>query len=62
MAVDDDLPRRLPMHEIGQDLSALSIEELRERVALLQREIDRLQAAAAAKEAGRSAAAGIFRS
>jgi Protein of unknown function (DUF1192) len=32
---DDDRPRKKVSHEIGQDLSLLSVEELTERVALL---------------------------
>ena len=43
---DDDRPRKKVTHEIGQDLSLLSVEELNERIALLTSEIERLQAAA----------------
>ena len=32
---DDDKPRKKVSHEIGQDLSLLSVEELTERIALL---------------------------
>ena len=32
---DDDRPRKKITHEIGQDLSLLSVEELNERIALL---------------------------
>ena len=42
---DDDKPRKKVTHEIGQDLSLLSVEELAERIALMQQEIERLQAA-----------------
>jgi uncharacterized small protein (DUF1192 family) len=59
---DDDKPRRKISHEIGQDLSLLSVEELDERVALLRGEIDRLQAAVAKKRASRDAADSIFKS
>ena len=41
---DDDRPRKKITHEIGQDLSLLSVEELNERIALLNAEIERLQA------------------
>ena len=44
---DDDRPRKKISHEIGQDLSLLSVEELTERIALLNAEIERLQQAAA---------------
>jgi uncharacterized small protein (DUF1192 family) len=42
---DDDRPRKKITHEIGQDLSLLSVEELNERIALLASEIARLQEA-----------------
>ena len=41
---DDDKPRKKITHEIGQDLSLLSVEELTERIALMNSEIERLQA------------------
>lgn len=63
-AFDDDgaAPMRKVAHEIGQDLSTVSVEELRERVALLKDEIARLEAEAAKKAAQKSAAALLFRS
>ena len=59
---DDDRPRRKVTHEIGQDLSLLSVEELTERVALLRTEIARLEQAADRKRASRDAANSIFKS
>ncbi len=59
---DDERPRPKPVHEIGQDLSLLSVHELDERVALLQAEIERLRADRARKEASRQAAASVFKS
>jgi uncharacterized small protein (DUF1192 family) len=59
---DDDRPRKKVTHEIGQDLSLLSVEELAERIALMQSEIERLQAAAAKKRASRDAANNFFKS
>ena len=41
---EDDRPRKKITHEIGQDLSLLSVEELRDRIVLLQGEIARLDA------------------
>lgn len=58
---EDERPRRKITHEIGQDLSLLSIEELEARVALLQSEIERLTASMDAKRATRSAADKYFR-
>jgi uncharacterized small protein (DUF1192 family) len=59
---DDDRPRKKVTHEIGQDLSLLSVEELSERIALLTSEIERLQTAAVKKRASRDAANSIFKS
>jgi uncharacterized small protein (DUF1192 family) len=65
MALDfgtEDRPRPKPAHEIGQELSLLSVHELDERMAALQAEIERLQAAKEAKEASRQAADSFFKS
>ena len=59
---EDDRPRKKVTHEIGQDLSLLSVEELGERIALLTSEIERLQAAAAKKRASKDAANSFFKS
>jgi uncharacterized small protein (DUF1192 family) len=59
---DDDRPRKKISHEIGQDLSLLSVEELNDRIALLTSEIERLQAAATRKRASKDAANSFFKS
>jgi uncharacterized small protein (DUF1192 family) len=59
---DDDRPRKKVTHEIGQDLSLLSVEELTERVALLKIEIVRLEDATDKKRATRDAADSFFKS
>jgi uncharacterized small protein (DUF1192 family) len=59
---DDDRPRKKVTHEIGQDLSLLSLEELNERIALLNSEIERLQTAATKKRASKEAADSFFKS
>ena len=59
---DDDRPRKKVTHEIGQDLSLLSVEELAERVTLLKTEISRLEEAATKKRASRDAANSFFKS
>jgi uncharacterized small protein (DUF1192 family) len=59
---DDDRPRKKVTHEIGQDLSLLSVEELNERIALLTTEIARLEAAATKKRASKDAANSFFKS
>ena len=40
---EDDAPKRKTRHEIGQDLSDLSLTEIDDRVALLRAEIERLE-------------------
>jgi uncharacterized small protein (DUF1192 family) len=58
---DDDRPKKKTVHDIGQDLSLLSVEELSDRIALLNGEIARLQAALDQKRASRSAADQFFK-
>jgi Uncharacterized small protein containing a coiled-coil domain len=60
--IDDDRPQKKVAHEIGADLSTLSVDELRARVELLKGEIVRLEAEAASKTSTRSAAESLFRS
>jgi uncharacterized small protein (DUF1192 family) len=63
MAIDDDdKPKKKISHEIGQDLTLLSVEELAERIALLQSEIHRLQSSMQLKRATRDAADRFFKS
>lgn len=62
MAVfDDDAARPQRVHEIGQDLSLLSVDELRERIGQLQQEIARLEDELDAKGSSRTAAEALFR-
>ena len=63
MAIDDDdRPKKKISHEIGQDLTLLSVEELAERIALLNAEIQRLQTSMQLKRATRDAADRFFKS
>ena len=63
MAIDDeDKPKKKASHEIGQDLTLLSVEELAERIALLNAEIQRLQSSMQLKRATRDAADRFFKS
>jgi uncharacterized small protein (DUF1192 family) len=57
----DDLPKKRIAHEIGQDLSLLSIGELAERVNLLRDEIARLEAEMTRKRASQTAADAFFK-
>jgi uncharacterized small protein (DUF1192 family) len=58
---EDDRPKKKIAHEIGQDLALLSLKELEERIALLQQEISRLEAAMVGKQASRGVADQFFR-
>jgi uncharacterized small protein (DUF1192 family) len=59
--LSDERPRPRTAHTLGEDLSALSTDELDARVALLEAEIARLKADRARKESHRSAAAAAFK-
>ena len=61
-ADDDDKPRKKIIHELGQDLSLLSFEDIEDRIAALTAEIERLKADAAKKRASRDAASAFFKS
>ncbi len=62
MALFDDEPAKpRRTHEIGQDLSLLSVDELQQRIGQLQAEIDRLEAELAAKGSTLQAAEALFR-
>lgn len=58
---DDDRTKKKIVHEIGQELALLSIRELEERIALLNGEIGRLQAAIASKQGSRNVADQFFK-
>jgi uncharacterized small protein (DUF1192 family) len=58
---DDDRPKKKIIHEIGQDLTLLSVGELTERVALLKQEIARIEADMKSKSASKSAAESFFK-
>jgi uncharacterized small protein (DUF1192 family) len=58
---DDDRPKKKIAHEIGADLSLISVEELKERIAILNEEIARLEADIAKKQASKSAADSFFK-
>lgn len=58
---EDEKPKKKLVHEIGQDLTLLSADELTERILLLKDEIARLEADMAKKRAVKSAADMFFR-
>lgn len=61
-AIDpDELPKKKITHEMGQDLSLLSVAELSERIGLLKDEIGRLETEMTRKRASKSAADTFFK-
>ncbi|MEE8438232.1 MAG: DUF1192 domain-containing protein [Micropepsaceae bacterium] len=65
MAIDPEelLPRKKPSEiVIGQDISALSVIELKQRISALQGEITRSEEALKARTATKSAAEAVFKS
>ena len=58
---DDDLPKKPKAHELGMLLDAMSVEELNDRIGLLEAEIARLKAAIELKQKSKSAAASVFK-
>ncbi|MGX5840376.1 DUF1192 domain-containing protein [Mesorhizobium sp. ArgA1] len=62
MAIFDDEPKKKSRpHEIGQDLSLLSVGDLTERIGILRDEITRLEAELQVKGSTKSAAEALFR-
>jgi uncharacterized small protein (DUF1192 family) len=60
MIQDEDSKKPKTEHQIGCDLSAISADELRQRIALLQAEITRIESEIGRKEASRKAADSLF--
>ena len=59
--MEDEDRKRPVSHELGMRLDALSVEELGERIALLEDEIARLRAAISDKGDSRRAAEAAFK-
>jgi uncharacterized small protein (DUF1192 family) len=59
--MDEDIFRKAPAHEVGMNVDTLSVEELEERIGLLQGEIERLRAAISARGSTRKAAEAAFK-
>ena len=58
---EDDRPKKKLVHEIGQDLALISVQELEQRIALLREEIERLEADIRKKQASRNLADQFFK-
>ena len=60
--MEEDAPaKKKIIHEIGQDLTLLSVQELADRITLLKEEIARLDQERAKKQVSRSAADQFFK-
>jgi uncharacterized small protein (DUF1192 family) len=58
---EEPIRRPKTVHEIGSDLSLLSVAELRERIGALSAEIARLEAVIRSKESSKDAADTFFK-
>jgi uncharacterized small protein (DUF1192 family) len=58
---EDDRPKKKISHEIGQDISLLSVAELNDRIALMKNEIARLEADIKKKNSSRNVADQFFK-
>ena len=58
---EEPIHRPKTIHELGSDLSLLSVGELRERIAALKEEIARLEAVIRSKESSKDAADTFFK-
>ena len=59
--IEDEPQKKKLSHELGQNLDALSVNDLTERLELLRDEMRRLEAARAKKSASLSAADAFFK-
>jgi len=58
---EDDRAKKPVTHEVGMPIDTMSVEELTQRIDLLETEIARLRQAVAARQQSRSAADSLFK-
>ena len=58
---DDDQVKKPKGHEVGMNIDTMSVEELTDRIGMLETEIARLRAAIAARQKSRSDANSVFK-
>jgi len=58
---DDDEVKKPKGHEVGMPIDAMSVEELTDRIGLLEAEIVRLRAAIEARQKHKADAASVFK-
>ena len=59
--IDDEQQKKPVAHEIGCDLSLISVDELESRIVLLREEIQRLEVEMSSKQDSKNAAESLFR-
>jgi uncharacterized small protein (DUF1192 family) len=59
--LDDDAPKKKITHEVGMPIDTMSVDELEERIGLLEAEIGRLREAIAARKKTKDQANSIFK-
>jgi uncharacterized small protein (DUF1192 family) len=58
---DEDLPKKKKPHEVGMPIDTMSIDELEERIGLLEGEIVRLRQAIDARRKTKDVANSVFK-
>ena len=58
---DDDQVKKPKGHEVGMNIDTMSVEELTDRIGVLESEIERLRAAIAVRQKSRNDANSIFK-
>jgi uncharacterized small protein (DUF1192 family) len=58
---DDDEVKKPKGHEVGMNIETMSVDELTDRIAILESEIARLRAAIAARQKSRNDANSVFK-
>lgn len=61
MIWDEEAPKKRPRYELGADLSDMSVEELKDYIAVLEAERGRVEAMLVSKSASRNAAQSVFK-
>ena len=58
---DDEAEKQPRTHQVGMPIDTMSVDELNERIAMLEAEIERLRQAIAVRNNTRQAAESLFR-
>ena len=61
MLDDEDAPKKKRTHEVGMPIDTMSVDELEERIGLLEGEIERLREAIAARKMTKDQANSLFK-